>query len=224
MWCLHTGRNRSRRQQRRELERQRNLNVLINCEMSGAVRRAFRALGHDAYSCDLSPSMDGSPHHIQGDAFDAAQSRDWDLMIAHPPCTYLCRSGWHWVNKPDSDVHPLKGAPRRKAAEEAARFFRRLLDLPIPKIAVENPRPIKHVNLPAPTQAIQPWQFGHGEVKETCLWLRGLPLLTPTNIVDGRVPVVHYASPGEKDGLTRQQRRSITYEGIATAMAQQWGS
>lgn len=150
-------------------------------------------------------------------------SQPWDLAIFHPPCTYLTRSGWHWVNAPDSDVLPLKGEPRRKAAMEAAEFFKKLLDAPVRRVAVENPRPIKHVGLPPFTQVIQPWEFGHGEVKETCLWLRELPNLIPTNVVDGREARVHKESPGTKNGLSRAQRRSITYQGIAYAMAEQWG-
>jgi hypothetical protein len=141
-------------------------------------------------------------------------------MIAHPPCTYLTRAGWHWVNKPDCATLPLKGEPRRRAAVEAAEFFRTLLDAPIPRIAVENPLPIVHVGLPKPTQTIQPWQFGHGEIKATCLWLKGLPPLTPTDLVEGRTARVHRAPPG-KD---RWKFRGLTKLGIADAMASQWGA
>lgn len=203
------------------------MNVLVGCEFSGVVREAFRERGHNAWSNDILPAADASPFHIQGDVFEALSlslSQSWDLAIFHPPCTYLARSGWHWINAPDSDVIPLKGEPRRKAAMEAAVFFKKLLDAHVKRIAIENPRPIKHVGLPIPTQIIQPWEFGHGETKETCLWLRGLPNLVPTDIVNGRIPRVHMESPGIKDGLTRQQRRSITYQGIADAMADQWGS
>jgi len=152
-----------------------------------------------------------------GDCLDFL-SEGWDLLIAHPPCTYLCRAGWHWVNKPDQDFHPLKGEPRRKAAMEAREFFLKLLNAPIDKVCVENPRPICHVNLPPSSQVIQPWMFGHGEVKETHLWLRGLNPLEPTSIVEGRKPVVHFASPGKN----RSKERSRTYPGIAQAMAEQW--
>jgi hypothetical protein len=143
----------------------------------------------------------------------------WDLMIAHPPCTYLSRAGWHWVNKPDSSVHPLKGEPRRQAAIEAAKFFLTLWKAPIERIAIENPRPIVHANLPAHTQVIQPWQYGHPETKATCLWLKNLPPLVPTNIVEGREARIHRMPPGPN----RSKERSRTYEGIARAMAEQWG-
>lgn len=194
------------------------MRVLIGCEFSGVVRRAFRARGHDAWSCDLLPAEDNSPFHIQGDVL-LVLSRGWDLAVLHPPCTYLNRAGWHWVNRPDSYVLPLKGEPRRKAAMEAAKFFRTLLNAPIDKVAVENPRPICHVNLPPPTQTIQPWQFGHGEKKATCLWLRGLLPLVPTNIVSGREARVHKMPPGPD----RWKERSRFYPGIADAMAEQWG-
>jgi hypothetical protein len=194
------------------------LRVLVACEFSGVVRDAFAALGHDAWSCDLLPT-ERPGQHFKGDVRDVLCGR-WDLMIAHPPCTYLTRSGWHWVNKPDCSTLPLKGEPRRRAAFEAAEFFRALLDAPIPRIAVENPKPICHVNLPAPTQAVQPWQFGHGETKATCLWLKNLPKLEPTNIVEGREARVHRESPGPD----RWKARSRTYPGFAAAMAAQWGS
>jgi hypothetical protein len=195
------------------------MRVLIACEFSGVVRRAFRARGHDAWSCDLLPAEDDSPYHFQIDVLRVLERDTFDLIIAHPPCTYLTRSGWHWVNKPDCAVHPLKGKPRRQAATKAAEFFMWLLGLDIPRICVENPMPIIHVNLPAPTQSIQPWQFGHGEVKKTCLWLKNLPPLQPTNIVEGREAKVHRASPGPN----RWKERSRTFEGIAAAMAEQWG-
>jgi hypothetical protein len=129
--------------------------VLIACEFSGTVRRAFRALGHDAWSCDLLPAEDGASEHFQGDIRGVLGTQcgtqwAWDMMSAHPPCTYLSRAGWSWVNKPDSDTLPLKGEPRRRAAFEAAGFFNQLLNAPIPRICVENPRPIVHVGLPPP--------------------------------------------------------------------------
>lgn len=194
------------------------MRVLVGCEFSGVVRNAFRKLGHDAWSCDLLPAEDGSPFHIQGDVLPLL-SHQWDLGIMHPPCTYLNRAGWHWVNRPDSDVLPLKGNPRRKAAAEAAEFFLTLFHAPIPRIAVENPRPICHVNLPPPSQTIQPWQFGQGELKATCLWLKNLPHLIPTNIVDGREARIHKMPPGPN----RARERSRTFQGIAEAMAAQWG-
>jgi hypothetical protein len=176
-------------------------------------------LGHDAWSCDLLPAEDGSPHHIQ-DSVLLNLEDDWDLMIAHPPCTYLSRAGWHWVNKPDSAVHPLKGEPRRQAAREAAVFFMALWNAPINRIAIENPRPIVHAGLPPYTQVIQPWEHGHGETKATCLWLKGLPKIVPTNAVEGREGRIHKMPPGPD----RWKERSRTYEGIARAFAEQWGN
>lgn len=190
--------------------------LLVACEYSGTVRDAFSALGWDAWSCDLLPT-ESPGQHIQGDVIPIL-SQGWDMMIAHPPCTYLCRAGWHWVNKPDSSTPPLKGQPRREAAKLAAQFFTSLLEAPIHHIAVENPLPISHVNLPPRTQTIQPWQFGHPETKATCLWLKNLPPLSPTNIVPGRTQRI-FRLPPSKD---RWKERSKTYPGIAAAMAQQW--
>lgn len=184
------------------------MNVLIACEFSGVVRRAFQARGHFAMSCDLLPAEDGSHNHFQGDALEAAYGKgQWDLMICHPPCTHLAVSGARWF--------------KEKQAEqvEALEFVRRLLDAPIPRIALENPISIISSRIRKPDQIIQPWQFGHGEVKATCLWLKNLPKLVPTNIVEGRVPRVHYASPGPD----RWKERSRTMAGIAEAMAVQWG-
>jgi hypothetical protein len=185
------------------------MNVLIACEFSGVVRRAFQAQGHFAMSCDLLPAEDGSVDHFQGDALEAAYaSRQWDLMICHPPCTHLAVSGARWF--------------KDKLAEqaEALEFVRKLLDAPIPRIALENPVSIISSRIRKPDQTIQPWQFGHGEVKATCLWLKNLPKLVPTNIVEGRTPRVHYASPGPD----RWKERSRTLPGIAEAMASQWGN
>lgn len=193
------------------------MRVLVACEFSGIVRDAFASKGHDAWSCDLLPS-ETPGKHITMDVLDQLH-KGWDLMIAHPPCTYLSRSGWHWVNKPDCYTPPLKGEPRRRATKEAARFFMDLLEAPIPRIAIENPVPICHASLPPYTQKIQPWMFGHGETKATCLWLKNLPPLIPTNIVEGREHRVHRASPSPD----RWKERSRTYTGIAQAMADQWG-
>lgn len=190
--------------------------ALIGCEESATVREEFRKMGWDAWSCDLLPSRVPG-NHYQGDIFDIIGD-GWDIGIFFPPCTFLTRAGWHWVNRPDCAVHPLKGQPRREAAIEAAKFFMALLNAPIPKIALENPRPICHVNLPPSTQKIQPWQFGHGEVKETHLWLKNLPPLVPTNIVAGREQRMFRMAPSP----TRSRDRSITYSGIAKAMAEQW--
>jgi site-specific DNA-cytosine methylase len=182
--------------------------VLIACEFSGIVREAFRARGHDAWSCDLLPPEDGSPCHFQSDALDAAHhGADWDLMIAHPPCTHLAVSGARWF--------------KDKQHEQAMAlvFVRKLLNAPIPRIALENPISIISSRIRKPDQIIQPWQFGHGEVKATCLWLKNLPKLVPTNVVEGRTPRVHFASPGPD----RWKERSRTMTGIAEAMADQWG-
>jgi hypothetical protein len=185
------------------------MRVLVACEFSGIVRDAFRRRGHDAWSCDLLPAA--SAHHFSRDVLRVADSR-WDLMIAHPPCTYLAVSGARWWKD------------RREEQAWAAYFFMRLVAADIPRIAIENPIGAMSRLYRKPDQIIQPWQFGHGETKATCLWLKNLPLLKPTQVVDGREPRVHYESPGMKDGLTRQQRRSITLSGIAEAMAEQWGS
>lgn len=192
------------------------MRVLIACEFSGVVREAFRRMGHDAWSCDLLPASDGSEFHIQGDAVQQSQRRSiigswWDLVIAHPPCTRLTVAGARW----------FKG--REEEQRMAVDFF---LEFSILECAwaIENPIGVMSTAYRKPDQIIQPWQFGHGETKATCLWLKGLPKLVPTDIVDGRIPRVHHESPGIKNGLTRQQRRSITYQGIADAMASQWGS
>ena len=182
------------------------MRVLVACEFSGVVREAFKALGHDAWSCDILPT-DMPGQHIQGDVLDHL-SDGWDLMIAHPPCRYLAVSGARWFKD------------RRVEQDKALGFVRALLDAPIPHIALENPVSVISTRIRKPDQIIQPWQFGHGETKKTCLWLKGLPALTPADIVGGRVPRVHMA-PQSKD---RWKRRSITYTGIAAAMADQWGT
>lgn len=187
------------------------MKVLIACEFSGIVREAFRARGHDAWSCDLLPAEDDNTFHVEGDALETALDRSWDLMIAHPPCTRLANSGVCWLEK-----RGLWGEMR-----EAAAFFRELLNAPIPRIAVENPIPHRYAVEQIGRkydQIIQPWQFGHGETKATCLWLKNLPLLKPTNIVDGRVARVHREPPGPD----RWKNRSRTMIGIAKAMSQQW--
>lgn len=186
------------------------MNVLIGCEFSGVVRRAFRARGHNAWSCDLLPSDDGDKHHFQRDLLSVLNedSDCWDLAIFHPPCTYLAVSGARWFKH------------RQQEQIEALDFVRRLLDAPIPRIALENPISIISSRIRKPDQIIQPWQFGHGETKATCLWLKNLPKLTPTNIVEGREARVHKASPGPN----RWKERSRTLPGIADAMADQWGA
>jgi len=184
---------------------------LIACEFSGVVRDAFLARGHDAWSCDLLPTEKPGPHY-QGDVYGFWR-QSWDLLIAHPPCTYLANSGVRWLYNADGSYNTERWA----AMQEAAAFFWSLFHAPVARICIENPIPHKHANLPRYTQTIQPWQFGHGETKRTCLWLRGLPPLKPTDIVSGRQPRVHHAPPS-KD---RWKERSRTYPGIAAAMAEQ---
>jgi len=195
--------------------------VLIACEFSGTVRRAFTARGHDAWSCDLLPAEDGSNRHIVGDARDLL-NEGWDLlMVAHPPCTRLCNSGVRWLTK---------APPGRTLAdmwaelETGAALFSAFWNAAIPRIAVENPVMHKHAKAliegyEPPAQSVQPWQYGHGEVKRTCLWLRGLPVLTPTDVVEGREARVHRMPPGPNRG----KERSRFFSGIADAMADQWG-
>lgn len=197
---------------------------LIGCERSGVVRSAFRRAGHDVYSNDLEEADDGSPYHLIGDVLDIANSPVWDFVILHPPCTYLSNSGAKHLYV-DGRRSNGRYEPRWDKMYEAARLFTALLALPVPLICVENP--IQHCHaralIPKYQQIIQPWEYGHGEIKATCLWLRGLPLLTPTRVVAGRIPRVHHESPGTKNGLSRSDRRSVTYPGIAEAMAAQWG-
>jgi hypothetical protein len=196
------------------------LKILIACEYSGVVRDALIRRGHNAVSCDLLPTDSPGPH-LQCDVLDILGD-GWDMMIAHPPCTYLCRAGQRWLNAPDADSRPgaLKGSARWEAVWEAVEFFQSLLYAPIPKIAIENPRFGSHVAsiLPAQDQIIQPWMFGHGETKATGLCLKNLPKLTPTNVVEGREARVHRMAPSP----TRWKDRSTTYLGIAEAFATQW--
>lgn len=180
------------------------MKVLIACEYSGIVRDAFAALGHDVMSCDLLPS-ERLGKHYQGDVFDII-GEGFDLMVAHPPCTHLAVSGSRWFHL------------KQKEQAEALEFVRRLLAAPIPYIALENPVSVISTKIRKPDQVIQPWMFGHGETKATCLWLKGLPPLRPTNIVEGREPRVWKMPPGPD----RWKERSRTFQGIADAMAKQW--
>lgn len=182
------------------------MRVLIACEFSGTVRKAFEALGHEAWSCDLLDTEIPGNHYV-GDVREVLHL-DWDLMIAHPPCTHLAVSGARWF--------------KDKQAEqaEALEFVRLLMSAPIEHIAIENPISIISSRIRKPDQIIQPWQFGHGETKATCLWLKGLPKLQPTNIVEGREQRVHKMPPSPD----RWRERSRTFAGIAWAMALQWGS
>ena len=173
------------------------MKVLIACEYSGRVREAFRALGHEAWSCDLLPSEDNSPWHRQIDALEFAYNKanGWDLMIAHPPCTHLSVSGSRWFKD------------KVKEQAEALEFVRILIDAPIRKIAIENPISVISSKIRKPDQIIQPWQFGHGETKATCLWLKELPKLTPTNIVEGREARIHRMPPGPNRWKERSRDR-----------------
>ena len=195
------------------------MRVLVACEYSGRVRDAFIAKGHDAMSCDLLPTDVVGPHH-QGDVFDLDLTQ-FDLMVAHPPCTYLTNAGVTWLHRDPS---------RWAKLDEGTAFFKMLLEVPIPRICVENPIMHKYakerIGGVKQTQVVQPWMFGHMEQKATCLWLKGLPPLTPTNNVreammslpDNQRQRLHYLPPGPD----RWKLRSTTYQGVADAMAAQW--
>lgn len=202
------------------------MRILVACEFSGVVRRAFRAKGHDAWSCDLLPSEDNSEFHIQDDVLGILED-GWDMLLAFPPCTYLCSSGLHWNARVEG---------REKLTHEAMLFVMNLLGNGfiahgIPKIALENPVGRISTAYRKPDQKIQPWMFGHDASKTTCLWLQGLPLLKPTNliqprIVNGKSRWGNQCDSGQNKlgpSDTRWAERSRTYEGIATAMADQWG-
>lgn len=178
---------------------------MVACEFSGTVRDAFIAQGHDAVSCDLLPSERPGPH-VEGDVLDLLAD-GWDLMVAHPPCTHLAVSGAAWFKY------------KQVEQVEALEFVRQLLAAPIPRIALENPVSVISTRIRKPDQTIQPWQFGHGETKRTCFWLKNLPKLMPTDIVEGREQRLHRLPPSP----TRWKERSRTYAGVAAAMASQWG-
>ena len=219
------------------------MRVLVACEYSGRVRQAFRDFGHDAWSCDLLPSEDNSPYHIQGDILPLL-NQGWDLMVAHPPCTYLAVSGLHW-NKKDPE--------RAAKTEEALEFVWTLMNAPIPRIAIENPVSCISSRIRKPDQIIQPWWFGEDASKKTCLWLKNLPLLTPTQTVEGKLYCCGAPLPNEDKyscpnclGGKKPQRiwgnqtpsgqnklgpspdrwkeRSRTYPGVAKAIAAQWSN
>lgn len=201
------------------------MKILVGCEMSDQVTMAFRALGHEAYSCDLLPSMHNSPYHWVGDVIEAAYNWRWDMGLFFPPCTYLTNSGSKWLYI-DGIYENGRDEERWIELEKAAFLFNKLLAAPIKKICVENP--IMHSHATARilwpySQIVQPWMFGHGEIKKTAFWLKNLPLLKPTNVVEGREARVHKESPATINGLTRAMRRSMTFPGIAAAMAAQWG-
>lgn len=194
------------------------MRVLVACEFSGIVRDAFTRAGHFAMSCDLLPTESPGPHHV-GDATELLNG-GWDLLIAHPPCTRLTNAGVRWLDNPPA------GKTRDEMWQElreGAELFSRFLNAPIPRICIENPVMHKHAKAQIEgyfefSQSVQPWQFGHGETKRTCLWLKNLPHLTPTNIVEGRHARVHLTPPGPN----RWKERSRFFTGIADAMADQW--
>ncbi len=211
--------------------------VLVACEFSGVVRRAFRERGHDAWSCDLLPAEDGSPYHIQGDVLEVLHGwhqpiirtplstpdqgfiGNWDLMIAHPPCTYLSVSGMHWTNR---------GLRDPKLTEDALAFVKSLMAAPIPRKCIENPVSIISSRIRKPDQIIQPWYFGHDASKKTCLWLENLPILKETNRLPGddKTRRANQTSSGQNKlgpSADRWKLRSVTYPNIAAAMAEQWG-
>lgn len=199
------------------------MRVLVVCECSGIVRQAFRSNGHDAWSCDLQPAEDGSPYHFQEDCFGPLMRERWDLMIAHPPCTYLSSSGVHWVHRDPTRV---------KKMADALQFVRLLMSVDVPKVCIENPVGVISSQIGPPTQTIQPWMFGDDASKATCLWLAGLPLLQPTVLAKPRIVALgkmrwdnqldggqNKLGPSEE----RQRERSRTYPGVAAAMADHWG-
>lgn len=206
------------------------MNVLVACEESQAVCKAFREKGHNAFSCDLKPCTGGHPEwHIQGDVLPLLDKK-WDLIIAHPPCTYMSKAGARWMYPTAGNI----SQERLAKAMEAKEFFLKILNADCDRIAIENPRPLKVVELPKPSQVIQPYQFGHPYSKATCLWLKGLPPLEPTEVLTEYKPYC----PSNTGGVTRGQsynkggairaaddcvNRSKTFDGIAKAMAEQWG-
>ena len=208
------------------------MKVLVACEYSGSVRNAFINKGHDAISCDLLPSDNGGPHY-QGDVFDIIDD-GWDIMIAHPPCTYLTIAAeWAYKDIQTKTLKPgtLIGENRRIAREQAIQFVKMLSNADIPMIAIENPIGVLSSRWRKPDQIIQPYQFGHDASKSTCLWLKGLPQLKPTKfisprVVDGKRRWSNQTDSGQNrlpPSADRWKIRSKTYEGIANAMADQWG-
>jgi len=199
------------------------MKVFVACESSGVVRRAFEARGHEAWSCDLVEAEDGAARHIQADAIETAGAGGWDLMVAHPPCTYLASSGLHWTARGHRD-------PR--LTDEAIAFVLALMAAPIPRIAIENPVGCIGTRIRPADQYVQPWQYGDDASKTTGLWLEGLPLLVPTGpritprLVDGRPRWANQTDSGQNclaPSEDRWRQRSTTYPGIAAAMADQWG-
>jgi hypothetical protein len=203
------------------------MKILIACEFSGTVRTAFEKLGHEVWSCDLEPT-DKPGNHYQGSVLDILD-KGWDLMVAHPPCTYLTVTGNKWFKPEYADRFPTRHQDR----EDAAAFFMTLANANIPKIAIENPIGVMSTRYKKPSQVIHPWQFGHEASKSTCLWLKGLPNLAPTNIVgkgefitykSGKRMTKWYADAASLSPKERAKVRNTTFQGIADAMAAQWGA
>tara|TARA_R100000656_G_scaffold119382_1_gene93258 strand:- start:65 stop:667 length:603 start_codon:yes stop_codon:yes gene_type:complete len=200
------------------------MKILVACEYSGTVRDAFAELGHDAWSCDTLPT-ESKGNHIQDDVLKHLD-KDWDLLIAHPPCTYLSRAGARWLYPKAKQLDQTRYEKGLKGKE----FFMKLLDSSIDKIAIENPTPFRIFNLPKPTQVIQPYEFGHNFSKRTLLWLKNLTQLKPTDIVDNYKPLLPSNTGGKKRGqksssgfVHNAKDASKTFIGIAKAMAEQWG-
>lgn len=202
------------------------MRVLVACEESQVIAKAFRAKRHEAYSCDIQECSGNRPEwHIQGDAVSIAYGQHWDLMIAHPPCTFMSRAGARWMYPQSGKI----STNRLAQAMEAKAFFDLLLNAPIEKIAIENPLPMRIIGLPKETQVIQPYQYGELFSKKTLLWLKNLPLLMPTDIVSDYQPYLPSNTGGAKRGQKftyrniSQKQSSKTFPGIAAAMADQWG-
>jgi len=198
------------------------MKILVGCEESQAVTIELRKLGHEAFSCDIQDCSGGHPEwHLKIDVFQAIELKEWDMGIFFPDCTYLTISANKWYkDMPPRKSGVLVGAERREARELAIDFFMKLYNCKIPKVSIENPIGVMSSRFRKPDQVLQPWMFGHGETKATCLWLRNLPKLEPTNIVDGRHQRMHLL-PKTKD---RAKLRSKTYPGIAKALAFQYGN
>ncbi len=203
------------------------MNVLVVCEYSARVRDAFRAKGHNAWSCDLLPT-DGDPRwHYQGDCFEALERQEWDLVIAHPPCTYLSNAGIRWF---DENRYGDNARKRKELRLEAMTFVDKIWNCDVDKLCIENPVGFLNKNWQKPSQIIEPFHFGDEHRKRTCLWLRGLPKLTSTNVVKPKV--MGYFNKGKRKGqpyyftealVCLSHDRSKTFQGIANAMAEQWG-
>lgn len=204
------------------------MRVLVACEFSGVVREAFRTRGHDAWSCDLLPTLEKSSFHLQEDVTSHLSSRFWDMVIAHPPCTYLTCAGNKWFGSEYAERFPTRVLDR----DRGAAFFMACINAAASRVCVENPVGVMSTRYRKPDQIIQPWQFGHKDRKTTCLWLKGLPSLVPTSVVvpqiktnrNGKTASVHHDAALRLPANERWKVRSKTYQGWADAMAEQWGS